>query len=316
MIKNLNNNKVYIGQSIDINRRWNDHKAKLRKNIHENNHLQTSYNKYGEKNFEYIVLCKCLKDELNDKEVFFIEKYNSCDPLYGYNQTMGGNNIIFTQETIEKMIKSHSDEFVKIYQYSLNKQLIHIYNSLSEASRAICGTPSGIRNCANKFSYDVGLSKTYKNYIWIYEHDKKRFEECDIHDYLYKELSIPVNKYKYPSGEFVCTYKTVTLAALDNNISNDIVSMCVRGVQKQSNGFTYRNANQFSNETLDIKINKKKKRKPVIAYYADSGEFAMYIDDEDVLKEKGFNSAHINECCKGKRKTHKGYVWRFADVDN
>ena len=314
MIKNISNNKVYIGQSVDIHRRWNDHKAKLRNNKHENAHLQTSYNKYGDENFEFTILCECLKNELNDKELFFIKKYNSHNPSYGYNHTMGGNeNISFTQETIEKMIKSHSNEFVKICKYSLEQQLLHIYDSLSEASRDVNGTPSGIRNCANKFSYNIGLSKTYKNYIWIYEHDRKRFEECDIQKYLHKELSIPINKYKYPSGEFVCTYETVSLAALDNNISNDVVSMCVRGAQKQSDGFTYRNANQFSNETLNIQIKKRKKKKPVIAYYANSGEFAMYIDDENVLKENGFDSGHINECCNGKRKTHKGYIWKFAD---
>ena len=33
MIRNLSNNKVYIGQSTNINRRWNDHKMKLKNNI-------------------------------------------------------------------------------------------------------------------------------------------------------------------------------------------------------------------------------------------------------------------------------------------
>ena len=32
----------------------------------------------------------------------------------------------------------------------------------------------------------------------------------------------------------------------------------------------------------------------------------------DVIAD-GFNLAHVSNCCNGKRKTHKGYVWRFYD---
>ena len=39
MIKNLSNNKIYIGQSVNINKRWNDHKSKLENNKHENLHF-------------------------------------------------------------------------------------------------------------------------------------------------------------------------------------------------------------------------------------------------------------------------------------
>lgn len=27
----------------------------------------------------------------------------------------------------------------------------------------------------------------------------------------------------------------------------------------------------------------------------------------------GFNNGHISECCNGKRKSHKGYIWRYKD---
>lgn len=29
-------------------------------------------------------------------------------------------------------------------------------------------------------------------------------------------------------------------------------------------------------------------------------------------QRQGFNSSHISACCLGKRKTHKGYIWRYA----
>ncbi len=31
------------------------------------------------------------------------------------------------------------------------------------------------------------------------------------------------------------------------------------------------------------------------------------------LEELGFSATHICQCCKGTRKSHKGYVWRYCD---
>ena len=46
LIKNNISKKEYIGQSINIEKRWKDHKKDLRNNIHKNQHLQNAYNKY------------------------------------------------------------------------------------------------------------------------------------------------------------------------------------------------------------------------------------------------------------------------------
>lgn len=44
-ITNLVNNKVYIGQSVNIRKRWNQHVLELNKNIHPNIYLQSAWNK-------------------------------------------------------------------------------------------------------------------------------------------------------------------------------------------------------------------------------------------------------------------------------
>lgn len=48
-IENIVNNKKYIGQSIDFDFRKKTHLKKLKTNTHGNSHLQSSWNKYGEK---------------------------------------------------------------------------------------------------------------------------------------------------------------------------------------------------------------------------------------------------------------------------
>lgn len=91
-IENLINHKVYIGQSTDIYKRWYNHKNKLRKGNGANIYLQNAYNKYGEDNFKFSIICKCSKEELNEKEIFYISSYNSADRKYGYNFESGGDN--------------------------------------------------------------------------------------------------------------------------------------------------------------------------------------------------------------------------------
>lgn len=87
-IKNKINNKVYIGQTIRRNvlERYN---GSIR-NTH-NIHLKNSIDKYGEDNFEIITLCWCeSKEEMNQKEIEYIEIYNALDSAYGYNLAFGG----------------------------------------------------------------------------------------------------------------------------------------------------------------------------------------------------------------------------------
>lgn len=47
----------YVGQSIDIKNRINQHKRKLKQGKHANNYMQNVYNKY--QTFEYVILHKC-----------------------------------------------------------------------------------------------------------------------------------------------------------------------------------------------------------------------------------------------------------------
>ncbi len=98
-IKNIINNKVYIGSSINILDRKRTHLYKLRKNKHENNHLQNSFNKYGEKNFIFSIIIECDKEKRGEEEEKFIELYNSINRKFGYNICSKFNNKIVSEET-------------------------------------------------------------------------------------------------------------------------------------------------------------------------------------------------------------------------
>lgn len=48
--------KIYIGSSVDLRHRWDQHRRRLRRGIHGNAHLQLAWSKYGEASFEFSVL--------------------------------------------------------------------------------------------------------------------------------------------------------------------------------------------------------------------------------------------------------------------
>ena len=43
-------------------------------------------------------------------------------------------------------------------------------------------------------------------------------------------------------------------------------------------------------------------------------EIIMLLSNCKYNIPNGFNHRHINECCNGKRKTHKGYIWMYKDT--
>lgn len=118
-IKNKKTNKIYIGQSIKIEKRWDQHKRELRSGKHYNEYLLNSFNKYGENCFDFLILEECLESELNFKEEEWINKFSKTD-LYNQNfhifDLRGFNNPFYgkkhTKESKEKMSKWKSKNFV------------------------------------------------------------------------------------------------------------------------------------------------------------------------------------------------------------
>lgn len=91
-ITNMINGKVYIGQSVNIKKRFAAHKSAAfnPKNKHYNYPLYRAIRKYGIENFSFEVIEECNEENLNDREIFYISKYKS-HGKNGYNLDDGGN---------------------------------------------------------------------------------------------------------------------------------------------------------------------------------------------------------------------------------
>lgn len=106
---NIINDKVYIGQANNIGCRIQCHLANLNDGLYFHNAIK----KYGYKNFKIFLLERFLyidKDAQNKSEVYFISKFKSKEPEYGYNLTEGGEGhlgVKITEETKLKLKASH-----------------------------------------------------------------------------------------------------------------------------------------------------------------------------------------------------------------
>jgi len=87
-ITNQLNNFVYIGQSTEMATRWKNHaKAGLGIDTPAGNKLYQSMISDGLENFSFELLEKCKKEELNEKEKFYINLYQSNQ--FGFNSQKG-----------------------------------------------------------------------------------------------------------------------------------------------------------------------------------------------------------------------------------
>lgn len=89
-ITNLDNGKSYIGQSVDLKERLRTH-IKTGVGIDfKNNLLYNEMRKTDLTNFTFEIIEYCSRDELNDKEKFWIDYYLTNQ--YGLNMTKGGSS--------------------------------------------------------------------------------------------------------------------------------------------------------------------------------------------------------------------------------
>lgn len=87
-ITNQTNDLCYIGQAVDLATRWKAHaKCGLGIDTPQGNLLYKAMMADGLWNFSFEVLEECPKEDLNEKERYYIQLYQSKE--YGYNSTAG-----------------------------------------------------------------------------------------------------------------------------------------------------------------------------------------------------------------------------------
>jgi group I intron endonuclease len=125
-ILNKKNNNIYIGGSKNVSTRVKEHNIKLKFKKHENRHLQKDWNEFGFDSFEAIIIEKCEKENLIEREQHYIDLYKKTNKIYNMAMLAGRTlGIKRSEETKKKISESlqgrrlqpvgykHSDETIE-----------------------------------------------------------------------------------------------------------------------------------------------------------------------------------------------------------
>jgi group I intron endonuclease len=91
----------YVGKSVNIMHRMQDHFKALVDGVHKNKYLQRSFAKYGMPSFTFFSLDLCSKENASEFEIMWIQRLNCFHK--GFNLTQGGDGGVHCEETKNKI---------------------------------------------------------------------------------------------------------------------------------------------------------------------------------------------------------------------
>lgn len=103
VIENDVNNKLYVGRTLDLKKRKRTHFSKSSRTWA----IKAAIEKHGAQHFDFVILeGLASEEELNKREVYWIEKLNTLAP-FGYNLKQGGKSGFPTEIARERMRAAH-----------------------------------------------------------------------------------------------------------------------------------------------------------------------------------------------------------------
>jgi group I intron endonuclease len=168
-IQNIINNKIYIGSTNNIRKRWNNHRSKLNNNIHENKYLQQAWNKYGQNNFEFSIIEEVQDFNRIEKEIFYLNEKKSYERHIGYNfdknptDKSGKNNPFYgkqhsqeVKDKIKLLANNRSEELKKkMGEKNIgqnNKSAVLNWENVKEIRKLYSDGNETYRSLASKFN--------------------------------------------------------------------------------------------------------------------------------------------------------------------
>lgn len=160
-IVNKIDNKVYIGSSLSISKRKYKHFWLLRNDKHDNNHLQNSFNKFGESNFIFEILEFCPTTDLIERENHHIKSFKSNSQEFGYNLATVNEfrRNTYNTEVKKKLSKYNLEKNSNFKTFSLQNILnneVKTFDNLVDAANYLIEnlfTSGNPRNVRQKISY-------------------------------------------------------------------------------------------------------------------------------------------------------------------
>jgi len=115
LIRNLIDDKVYVGQTKNPDGRKKDHWAGSRYST--KGHLPAAMRKHGVENFSFEIIEECSEESIDDQERYWISYYCSRDCDKGYNLESGGHG----GKTLSEETKKKISEALKTVQFTAER---------------------------------------------------------------------------------------------------------------------------------------------------------------------------------------------------
>lgn len=238
----LTTNKIYIGYSTNLKNREEKYKNT---NIPTQLLIKESIEKHGWEYHIFEVIEYCKKEQLKEKERYWIKYFNSFENGLNGNRG-GGGPIVHSEETRSKISKlrkgtkqsaitilkrsqSMKDKGnVSVYQFSLDGKLIKKFDSLTNACIANNISIKCIGDIAASCS---GRQKTARGYLWSYTEIPPPSS--------YKNIRQNILQYDL-EGNFIKEYHSAKQAGEEIKQNGNSISDCLNGRQKTAFGYKWK----------------------------------------------------------------------------
>jgi group I intron endonuclease len=278
-ITNRVNGKVYVGQTVQsLSDRWSKHKYKKS----HSKLVRQAISKYGVENLTIDEICSCFDYQgLNDLERHFIIMFRSLTP-HGYNLNDGGDNSSSTPES-----RKNRSEAAKRHWSNPQTRAKHI---------------EALRNPERTSK----IGKTAKE-RWSNPEFKRKVSESIRKASCSLEHRIKMSEARKLAGSTPEAKAKRSLASKKNWKNPKYVAAFSEKRKSQWQNPEYRNKILSA-----IRRSNENRSRPVIGTNISNGECVEYPSTQAV-QTHGYSQGHVYSCCIGKRKSHKGYIWRFKN---
>lgn len=273
-ITNLLNNKCYVGQSRNIYRRWQSHRY-----ANDSYPLHAAMKKYGTENFSFEILEECNIDELNEKESYYIQKFQP-----EYNCDGGGN----ARRVPQKLDSEKVNQIIQAIKDGYSHKAIAKEFDISKDT---------VR--------DINVGRTWRQDnieypIRVNKFDGRRNRNCC---HICGEI--------IPTGKQLCfcckqrkRYAKYLKSKTHKRHIKRIVVNARKEVSIQKPVERRKKVSMFSKEGNKI-------------YSFNSlSDAANYLEEQNLCSITNMSGvrSHISSVCKGKRKTAYGFVWKYDSL--
>jgi group I intron endonuclease len=181
--------RIYIGSSMNIERRWKIHMYELGNGKHINPKLQNHYNKYGKDDLVFSIIVGCDNDNLIAMEQFYLD---AIDPWFNICPTAGNTRgRPVSDETRDKLRKANigrpswnkGKTFSEEHKRNIGRSMKGEKNPMYGRPAPIKGTrgkyPNKWKGKTGRYSEEVLVMRGLANKkAWEKRKQKKEEESC------------------------------------------------------------------------------------------------------------------------------------------